>query len=160
MLYAFYDDELNQEEKNLVEAHLKSCKECNLEMESWKKIGQMVFSKPVIQHQEKFVQKVMGEIEKRSEVPANSSSNWLDIFSFAQWKIAFALSMLLFVLIYPLDRNGAVREEINPGEILLGTDDGLIRAENWLFSDKDIKADDFLKIVFENEESWEADSNG
>ena len=42
----YIDDELNEEEKKLMEEHLKKCAECSKELEEYKKIIQMLNELP------------------------------------------------------------------------------------------------------------------
>ncbi|OGR80344.1 MAG: hypothetical protein A3I11_02700 [Elusimicrobia bacterium RIFCSPLOWO2_02_FULL_39_32] len=167
LLSAFYDDELEPLQKNLITHHLQSCQNCHLILESWKKIKQSAFLQVPLQIKESFAEKVMARIEEKpnsvsftlfklsetftfSALKTSFNTHWRSPDLRIQWKIALALSSLLFILLIPLERNSDMREEPDSSEILLGNiENNSLQAENWLFSESEDQKEDFMEMVFE-----------
>lgn len=150
LLSAFYDDELETMQKNLVTNHLQSCQNCSLTLESWKKIKQISFSRAPLQIQENFAEKVMAKIEKKSNPFSFPLFDLSKYFNFPQWKTVFALSSLIFILIFPLERNLTIQEESDSSGLLLENfENSSLQSEDWLFSENEMQKEDFMKIIFE-----------
>ncbi|MBI2118459.1 MAG: zf-HC2 domain-containing protein [Elusimicrobia bacterium] len=167
LLSAFYDDELEPLQKNLVTHHLQSCQNCHLILESWKKIKQNSFSQLPLQIQENFAEKVMAKIEEKTNPVSFPLFKLSETFSFSalktsfqihwkwlalrtQWKIALAISSLLFILLIPLERNPDIQEEPDSSEMLLeNIENNSLQAENWLFSETEAQKEDFMEMIFE-----------
>ncbi len=121
-LSLYIDDELNEDEKKLMDEHLKNCPECSRELEEYKKLIQMLNELPDEEppagyckrlHEKlmnaKLTEKEESEIAKITDAPkkiGNSRFKWVKY-------AGLAASLVLILLVYGLNNNSSMNKTQN-----------------------------------------------
>lgn len=112
-LSLYIDDELSEEEKKLIEEHLKRCPECSKELEEYKKLIQMLNDlpdeEPPVGYCKRLHQKLLnesvlesdGKADKITKMPEKSRKNKFKWVKFA----GLAASLTLVLLVYGLNNS-------------------------------------------------------
>lgn len=121
-LSLYIDDELNEEEKKLMDEHLKSCAECSRELEEYRKLIQMLNELPDEEPpagyckrlHEKLLnadlpEKYEAEADKAIEIPKKTRSNRFKWVKYG----GLAASLALIVLVYGLNNNNFMSKSNN-----------------------------------------------
>lgn len=121
-LSLYIDDELNEEEKKLMDEHLKSCAECSRELEEYRKLIQMLNELPDEEPpagyckrlHEKLLnadlpEKYEAEADKAIEIPKKIRSNRFKWVKYG----GLAASLALIVLVYGLNNNNFMSKSNN-----------------------------------------------
>ena len=116
-LSLYIDDELNEEEKVLLEEHLKNCPECSKELEEYKRIIQMLNElpdeEPPVGYCKRLHAKLLNTVPDKPEIKEDSEiSNVTDMpvkhknkFRWVKYG-SLAAAFALVVLVYGITNNG------------------------------------------------------
>lgn len=118
----YIDDELNEEEKKLMEEHLKKCAECSKELEEYKKIIQMLNElpdeEPPVGYCKRLHEKLLNtklqdnkeeEIRHIVDMPKKTRSNRFKWIKYG----GMAASLALILLVYGLNNNTIMNKSSN-----------------------------------------------
>jgi len=140
-IFEFTDAELSAGEAADVQAHLKTCAECQTALMQWQKTATVFFrSAPAPEPSEYFVTRVMARLEDpRPDFHVRLIPSF--------WRLGAALSLMLFVWgLWP--SNGPSPASI---ETLLFADGRSSVVSDWVADDQEISTDEFAQYALEVE---------
>lgn len=152
-LYEFYDAELPQDQQKEIASHIESCPACKTEIQLWKRTAEFFFKKPHVEKNEQLTEKIMASILQKEEPVEQGFAYRFDFYSLFQWKSLAALSLLLVILFYSIDKRLISQEVIQLDSVFLsangnGHGSKINNHDQWLFSNKESGKDEFMQLVF------------
>lgn len=159
-LFALYDGELPEGERQEVLVHLDDCPECRQVYKRWEKIAKTFFRPPMPQTSEAFVQRVMERVETLTEPErvrrrVRWSARWIrwQITSRVRWRpiavwwLVPALGLAAAALLLFISLQG--QETLISTEDLLLADGHERSPSQWILVGETPQADDLLGIIIE-----------